>query len=363
MTAPPSRAILAGSPDHATAKAWYLQLVDFLYDRLGGGAGAANSAEQDVSCAYLGAVRTTQLYGQRSRLINGGFQINQRGLTSVGDDVYCLDRWYALTEGGNVTVAPQVDQEVGTPNSVRLTQPDASPKRIGIAQIIAAGNCKDLRNRITTLAGRLRCSASTQINYAVLEWTGTTNAVTSDFISAWGGSPTYVANITERAKGTLTPGVSVWTDMPALNAVINSGVNNVIIFVWSNAALAQGTTLDLSRMQYEPGSYATPFEFLDEGAVLARCKDYWRTGTLDVDGAAGLKYASGSGANFHNTSHSFGTGMRATPTLGINGTITYENCSAITFLPGPTGFSTRVTVTAAGLYRAYNAIWVADAEL
>lgn len=363
MTAPPSRAAIFGSPDHATQKSLFQQWFDYMVERLGGTAATANSTEKDEACAAIGAVRTTQLYGQRNRLINGGFQINQRGLTSVGDDAYCLDRWYVLTESGSVTVAQQADQEDGTPNNIRLTQPDATPKRIGIAQIIAAGNCKDLRSRITTLAGRIRCSASTQINYAVLEWTGPANVVTSDFISAWGGSPAYVANITERARGTLAPDASVWTGMPALNAVINSGVNNVIVFVWSNAALAQGTTLDLSRMQYEPGGYATPFEFLDEGAVLARCKDYRRTGSLDEDGGAGLKYASGSGANFHNTSHSFGTPMRATPTVGINGAITYDNCSAITFVPGPTGFATRVNVTAAGLYRAYNAVWVADAEL
>lgn len=363
MTAPPAKTDISGTPTRATARTAFAQLWEYVTERLGGGTGSASSSEQDAAATAMGVVRTTQLYGQRNRLINGGFQINQRGLTSVADDAYCLDRWYVLNETGNVTVAQQTDQEDGTPYNIRLTQPDAGAKQIALSQIIAASNCKDLRGKTATLSARIRCSAAVQINYAVLEWTGTANSVTSDVISAWSGSPTYVANVIERAKGTITPVAATWTDVPALNAAIGTGSNNLIVLFWSNADLAQNVTLDFARAQLERGSYATPFEFADESVVRARCTDYYRTGSLDFDGAAGLRYASGSGPNFHNTSHSFGTGMRATPTVGINGAITYENCSAITFVAGSTGFATRVTVTAAGIYRAYNAIWFADAEL
>lgn len=330
MTAPPARAIFAGSPDHAAAKSWLLQFVDFLYDRLGGGAGAADSSEQDVSCGYLGAVRRTQIYGQSNIIINGGFQVNQRGATSVADDAYCLDRWYALTETGNVTVAQQADQENGTPFNIRLTQPDASIKQIGLAQIVEAANCKVLRGRTVTLSARIRCSAAVQINYAVLEWAGTADAVTSDVISAWGGSPTYVASITERAKGTITPGAATWTDVTALNAAVNSGTNNLIVLFWSNADLAQNVTLDIARVQLEPGTYAKPFEYQPIGTVLQQCQRYyWKTymqgvapATATIDGAVNMGRAYDTQVSTQVAYVPFPVEMRAAPSASFYNPLT-----------------------------------------
>lgn len=325
MTAPPARSTLAGSLDHASAKAWYLQLVDFLYDRLGGGAGAANSSEQDVSCAYLGAVRTTQLYGQRNRLINGGFQINQRAVTSAADDAYCLDRWYVLTETGNVSMVQQTDQENGTPFNIRLTQPDATAKQLGLAQIVESANCRDLRGKTATLSARIRCSAAVQINYAVLEWTGSADAVTSDVISAWSGAPTYVANIIERAKGTITPGVAAWTDVPALNAAISASTNNLIVLFWSDTDLAQSVTLDIARVQLEPGAYATPFEFQTIGVALQKCQRYfWKTysqgmapATISNEGVFVIGRAASTQINAQVGMLQFPIEMRAVPTIGL----------------------------------------------
>lgn len=210
----------------------------------------------------------------RNRLINGGFSINQRGATSVADDRYCLDRWYVLTETGNVTVAQQTDQENGTPFNIRLTQPDVSAKQLGLAQIIEAINSKDLRGSTATLKFRVRSSVSQQINYAVLEWSGTADSVTSDVISAWAGSPTYVANITERAKGTITPSANTWTDATALNAAINAATNNVIVLIWSNADMVQNATLDIARVVFQEGSSAS-FKYPDPYAERRRAQHYY----------------------------------------------------------------------------------------
>lgn len=211
----------------------------------------------------------------RNRVINGGFQVNQRALTSVADDVYCLDRWYVLTESGNVTVAQQTDQENGMPFNLRLTQPDVSAKRIAIAQIIEGKNCKDLRGGSATLGFRVRNSDGGQVNYAILEWSGSEDVITSDVVSVWGGSPTYVASITERAKGTITPAANTWTDVTALTGVISAGTNNIIVFVWSNAAMAQNATLDLGKIQLESGVVATPFQASGAADSLLQCLRYY----------------------------------------------------------------------------------------
>lgn len=380
MTAPPARNDVGGSgnPSRATAKTAFTALYDYVVERLGGTVATASSGEQDAACTAIGAVRKTgdtmtgnlnipsqnggQLAGLRNLLINGGMQINQRGLTSVADDVYCLDRWYVLTETGNVTVAQQTDQENGTPFNIRLTQPDVTAKQVALAQIIEAANSKPLRGKTATLAARIRCSAATQINYAVLEWTGTADSVTSDVISAWSGSPTYAGSVTERAKGTLTPSAATWTDLPGLNAAINASTNNLIVLIWSNTDLAQNVTLDISRVQLEVGTVATPFEFRPIGMELELCERFYEVGNIDAGGATGVKYANGAGAGWSNSSHSFSAKKRATPTITV-GAPTYENSSAITAAPGVDGFITRVTASGAGTYRAYTAAWTAAAEL
>jgi hypothetical protein len=381
MTAPPARNDVGGSgnPSRATAKAAFTALYDYAVERLGGTAATATSGEQDTACAAIGAVRKTgdtmegnldvpslnggHLAGLRNVLINGGMEINQAGLTSVADDAYCLDQWYALTESGNVTVAQQTDQENGTPFNIRLTQPDVTGKQIGLAQIIEASSSKRLRGKTATLALRVRNSAGAQINYAVLEWTGTADAVTSDVISAWAASPTYIGSITERAKGSITPAAATWTDAPGLNAAINASTNNLIVLIWSNADMAQSATLDISNVQFEPGSVATPFEVLPSSLVLSLCERFYEIGDLDSGGAAGTKYANGGGSGWHNSSHSFATKKRISPTMTVAAP-TYENSSAISAaVVGTGGFATRVTVTAAGAYRAYSAPWTASARL
>lgn len=209
---------------------------------------------------------------RKNLLINGGMEINQRGLTSVADDAYCLDRWYVLTETGNVTVAQQTDQENGTPYNIRLTQPDVSAKQIALAQIIQASESKALRGRTATLSARIRNSTGGQVNYAVLEWTGTADTVTSDVISAWASSPTYIGSITERAKGSITPSSNTWTDAPGLAAAISGSTNNIIVLIWSDADMAQNATLDISRVQLEAGPLASGFERLPIASVLSLCQ-------------------------------------------------------------------------------------------
>ncbi|MDP1686891.1 hypothetical protein [Hydrogenophaga sp.] len=331
MTAPPARNDVggAGNPSRATAKTAFTALYDYVVERLGGTAATATSGEQDTACTAIGAVRKTgdamtgnlnvpsinggQLAGFRNVLINGGMQINQEGLTSVADDTYCLDQWYVLTETGNVTVAQQTDQENGTPFNIRLTQPDVTAKQIGLAQIIEASSSKPLRAKTATLAARIRCSASTQINYAVLEWTGTADAVTSDVISSWSGSPTYIGSITERAKGSITPAAATWTDAPGLNAAINASTNNLIVLIWSNTDLAQNVTLDIGRAQLEPGTVATPFEHRPVAVEQALSQRFYQMADWLVS-----TYASVGSQDYYGVVN-FPVRMRALPTAVKSG--------------------------------------------
>jgi hypothetical protein len=169
-----------------------------------------------------------------------------------------------------------------------LTQSQASAQRMGIAQSIEGLNCRDLRGKRVSLSGRLRCSSSQAIRYAILEWTGTSNVVTSDVVLDWTSS-SFAANafflassITVTATGSITPTADTWTTFTLTNKLMGSSFNNVFIMLWTEGTAAQNVTLDFNRVQFEEGQAATPFETVSFDAELLRCQRYYEksfTGT------------------------------------------------------------------------------------
>lgn len=238
------------------------------------GAGTVSS-EFTTQTTRVDAILANNLGGYRNKLINGCPEINQRALATVADDAYFFDRWYALTESGSLGVTALTDPEPGAPFGFRLTQPDASPKRMGFAQIIESHNIRQHASQAMHLAARLRLSANGNIRYAVLEHTGTTDVVTSDIVNNWASATFtpgnfFIAGLTVLATGTIAPGATVWGEVDNW-AALSASVKNVIIAIWTEAQVAQNVTLDLSRAQYEPGQLATPHEWrMTEDMLCAR---------------------------------------------------------------------------------------------
>lgn len=259
--------------------------------------------------SVTGAVTATtlnggQLAGLRNVLINGGMQVSQRNGTTgttTADDAYCLDRWYALTQTSTITVTQQSLGENGTPYHCRLTQAQASAQRMGLAQIVEAVNSYPLRGSAVTFSARIRCSSAQAIRYAILEWTGTADSVTSDVVNSW-TSGTYTAgnfflgsSLTVTAVGSMTPSANTWTTLTALNGTISSSCNNLIVMIWTEATAAQNVTLDIGRVQLEPGSVATPFEWRTIGTELDLCQRYFEAGGQPVWYNSALGSSGGAG--------------------------------------------------------------------
>ena len=235
--------------------------------------------------------------GIKNRLINGGFRLFQRDggvSTARSDDTYGPDRWNVLTQTAPINTSQQSDQEDGQPYSLRMTQNQVSAQRMGIEQIIESVNCRDLRGQSVVLSGRLRCSSSQAIRYAVLEWTGTSDSVTSDVVNSWTNA-TFTAgqffnatSITVAAVASLTPSANTWTDF-SLSAAISSSASNLIAIIWTEGTAAQNVTLDLGKVQLEKGSTATEFEFVPYQTELARCLRYlWQRTTVGTQDVVGL---------------------------------------------------------------------------
>lgn len=235
----------------------------------------------------VSSINGAQLAGNRNKIINP-FTENQRALTSVGDDAYCLDRWYVLTETGNVTVAQIDDPESGAPKGIRLTQPDAVVKRIGLATIIEAKNIKAYRGAAMNFFMRVKPSFAGNVRYAILEHTGTADAVTSDVVNNWTSATFtagnfFIAGLNVIKTGVVSPGAATYGDINEFG-VLGAGLNNLILFVWTEGTIAQNATLDLNRPQLEPGMAHTPHEWrLNELALAQR---YYENLVYDSNSAA-----------------------------------------------------------------------------
>lgn len=224
------------------------------------------------------------LAGHRNLLINGAFQTNRRAPATNADDTYAHDRWYALTQANAIAVSTLADAEDGAPSMARLTQSNASAQRMGYAQIIEGKNCRHLRGKqVTFRFGRFRYSNAAAVRFAVLEWTGTEDAVTSDVVNDW-TSPTYTAgnfflasNVTVPAGGVVanTPAAATLTDGPAVTVTLGSAFNNLIVLAWTEGTAASASTLDLGKAQFEQGSIATPFENRHISVERTLCERYF----------------------------------------------------------------------------------------
>lgn len=296
---------------------------------------AGDSADASVTCAGItlsdkitfadGSLLGSSPNNFRNRLINPRGAIYQRAVAATADDTYFADRWYMLTQTGTVTPSVLTDPEDGYPTGVRITQSQASAQRFGFAQIIEGKNCKDLRGGSGVLVPRIRASASQAIRYAILGWTGTEDAVTSDVVNDW-TSGTYTAGnffnsttLSVIAVGAETPSANTWTSLAALTASLGSTFNNLIVMVWTEGTAAQNFTLDFDYVQFERGSIATPFEFRLHSMEVNMCLPY--AAALSSGSAFTLVpgYGYRVSTNIADTEVRFLPVMRANPTLNTGG--------------------------------------------
>ncbi|MBB6299888.1 hypothetical protein [Rhizobium leucaenae] len=263
-------------------------------DKAGGTmTGPLNMGSQAISA--LASLNGGPLGGMRDVLINGDGAINTRinAVAYGGDDVYWCDRHYALVQTASITPTVITDVADGLPYMMRLTQSQASAQRMGNAQIVEAYAAKRVRGKPVTLGGFVRCSASQTIRYAILEWTGTADTVTSDVVNNW-ASGTFTAGnfflasgLTVAAVGSITPTANTITPW-SLQATISSSCNNLIVFMWTDQTAAQNVMLDMvwGLVRGDASSETWPYAPRHIEQDLALCERYCRKAGAGAVGQA-----------------------------------------------------------------------------
>ena len=290
----------------------------------GGANTVLTSDGTDIAWAAAGGGTSN---AERNAIINGDFTVAQRGTSFTAatsavtselnnDDTYHLDRWYTLSDGNDIIdITREASSDAGQALYAIKLDVETIDKKFGIAQIIEDVNCQDMIGGTVSLSFRAKTAGSGKLDNvkaAVIAWSGSANAVTSDVVSAWaveGTNPTLASNLTyENTPANLSVTTS-WADYKIENiSVDTSSTTNIVVFIWSDVTDTDaGDFLYLTDIQLEPG--ATANEFLRENyqVQLAKCQRYFQN-PYNVVGNAYSTQAVALGFCFPVT-------MRSSPTV------------------------------------------------
>jgi hypothetical protein len=252
---------------------------------------------EDISSAYnAGAL------SNRNKIINGEFQISQRGdytsATSLtGTSTYYLDRFKARAVGVTATFEQNVNQTLDNNdvvNTFRMDVTSTATGRVEATQIIEDFNW--FKNKTITFSARVKSNS--------------TNARL--VFNADGGGGTTASSAHTGGGG--------W-ELLTGTATLTSGVTGVQLYAGIQAAgtgdvagVTSGDYFEVSEVQLEAGTVATPFEHRSYGQELALCQRYFQTVSNGAGGVAG-----------NTTVFTFGmvfpTPMRASPSSAVTAAI------------------------------------------
>lgn len=227
----------------------------------------------------------------KNRLINGGFTVDQRNVgaaqTITTSVAYTCDRWIAYTTGANAT--GQVVTGTGNnQNNYRFTGA-TSVTGINFCQRIEATNCYDMAGQTATLSCNLSNSLLTTVT-----WTAYYAGATDNWITA----ATQFATGTFTVNSTLNP-YSATFNVP-------SAATTGILIIFSVGAQTSGTWT-IGTAQFEVGSAATSFEYMNNQQLFAWCQRYYETGVTSSD-----RTAAGATSTFNTN---FQVQKRVNPTV------------------------------------------------
>lgn len=206
--------------------------------------------------------------GLIDRLTNGGFKLCPEGTQTVADTGTAFVNYRVLTQTASVQTSQLTAASPGQARAIRITQTQSTAQRFGLAQTISAIDCQDLRTFPITGAhqARFSVSAPARTMFAILEWDGTADSAPADPIADWTSASYvpgqfFVSNVTVLNYGFMGAAENVWANAPYIPYQVGASCNNLIYVVWTENAVAQNATLDLSLWQIIKGPNALQFEY------------------------------------------------------------------------------------------------------
>jgi len=278
----------------------------------------------------------------RNALLNADFQINQRGFTSnTATLAYNFDRWMQQNSGGTCTVTPQTFTPGAAP--ISGTWEARNYVQLITATQAAAGDFAILTQRIedvTKFAGQ-----AITISFFAKAGSGTPSIgveVQQNF--GTGGSPSATVSTPIAAKAITTGWAqySVTVTVPSitgktLGTTANTSYLEVNLWISSGATNAtrassigiQNNTFSIWGVKLEAGSTLSSFSLAHDSleAELAACQRYyWRNAF--VSNGTPISWGFVNSATNALMFVKLPVTMRATPTMGTDGTATHYSIQA-----------------------------------
>lgn len=271
----------------------------------------------------------------RNMLINGNFDIWQRGTTTSSNDVYLADRWKGKTTTGSITMTQQSDAPTGSIYSLDISSNSSGNNdtfyqriesvnavRAAVQQVTIRFYAKSISGVSTTIKAKLSRPTTTTDDFsAVTLCPGCDLTVTTGLTNAW-------------VLYTLT--------FPALPTEVNKGLQ-VEIYRTNSSAAAQTR---ISQVQLEIGTYSTPFEYVDITTEMRKCKRYFEVWGNSANFPAVKGY--GNSATALEWAIPFSVNKRISPTVNKQGTWTVTNASQPVFTANDNGAKLSLTASGTG---------------
>lgn len=323
-----------------------------------------------------GSAQLNPMASREDKIINGDFSVWQRG-ANFTTAVYGADRWLNNFIGGAVTQSRQplaLGDNLGT---VGLN-PSFFLRQTVSGQTLASHFAVTLQKieSVRSYAGQ---------TITVLGWarrsSGTTGNMVVEGIQNFGtGSPSpevYFSPNTIALSTSWAPFVAVMNVPSVIDKTLGTANDWLGIQFFTsagpdyasraNALGLQNIGVDLWGIHIRHGTWTAAatadYRQRDPSTELLLCQRYYETGDIGTDGGLGVKYGAAGAVTMFNSAGSYKVTKRVNPNVVVVGTPQYLNCSTLAFAGGPTSITTRVNVTALGLYRAWDCQWASDAEI
>jgi len=218
--------------------------------------------------ASQGFVPSTQL-SHRNLIINGGFDVWQRGTTlTTGADHFLADRWNITPPATVSTTTSKVFDSTLQQNMLKMELNAAG----GIQFQHKIENFKWAHNKKLTFS----FYAKSNVSHTMFVYLRIRNSSVNDLLDQDSVSLT----------STLTKFVMTF-DASDLSGYTEDS-SSAIQLSFSSSGLSSGNYIQFGQAQLEVGSVATPFEHRSYGEELARCQRYYqefgRTGYMSCRG-------------------------------------------------------------------------------
>ena len=294
--------------------------------------------------------------GRRNLIINGGFDVWQRGESSTADNTYATaDRWFKYAQGDTSTWGKYYDTERG--NCLYV------PSK-------ASNGYVNIRQRFE---GMHIPASGQEFTFSV--WLKVSTGTAPFRIEVW--NLTDGSNIFGNYNlGTIT---TEWQKFTVTFSLDSSDTNDTFHIMIGSDSCVGGATMYFNQAQLELGSVATPFEHRSYGEELALCQRYYSQ-SYEAGVPAGTGgYADGQMQRYLDGGHNWATfpfslpvPMRAKPTMRmfhpVSGTEGQVQCDSVSNTASIIALGTKqvkayVTNTYIGTSVSFHFHWTADAEL